>query len=786
MGKSIFISYRRIGSSWSTRSLHDRLRAQYGKDHVFMDVTDIDYGSDFAEKIATEIGRCDVVLVVIGPQWLSAADAKGNRRLDDPDDYVRLEIGMGLKRRIPVVPILVDGASMPQEEALPDDLKALSRRNAIELRHSHFDGDIQLLLDSLQEILGPAREPKTDSLESAAFIETLTTRTGLLGILALVVVTLLAVVFLSMNRGDDLEIDVRPGANVGDVTINQGSDPALIKLVEDTVSSLVDQLERKDEQIQIRDAQTQQLSSAVAALVGERDRPDAPPGLENALENLANGDTEAAKAIFRQVLNDKSAEAMSANRVAADAAKHLGALAALSDEQEAAKAYERAVELSPDDAQAQNLLAAIQKKSGRLRLQAALMKDAKPVDACFTVYHSAQDLDGKREKVTYSCTKTADFTLDAGKYFVHAYVGNASANQEFEIAPGQLINTTISLEAGQLRLQAAMAQGSEPAEACFTVYHWAQDLDGKREKVTYSCTKTVYFTLDAGKYFVHTYAGNASANQEFEVAPGQLINTTISLEAGRLRLQAAMAQGSEPVEACFTVYHWAQDLDGKREKVTYSCTKTADFTLDAGKYFVHTYAGNASADQEFEVTPGQLINTTINLEAGRLRLQAALAEDAEPVEACFTVYHWAQDLDGKREKVTYSCTKTADFTLDAGKYFVHTYAGNASADQEFEVTPGQLINTTINLEAGQLRLQAALAEDVEPVEACFTVYHSAQDLDGEREKVTYSCTKTVYFTLDAGKYFVLARAGNASTAREFEIIHGQLINQRMILQEASL
>lgn len=281
MNNSIFISYRRDGGSWSTRTLHDRLIAHFGNDRVFMDITDIDYGSDFASRIEKEIGRCDVLLAIITPGWLSTTDKSGKRRLDNPDDYVRIEIGMGLKRHIPVVPILVDGADMPGEAELPDDLKALSRRNAIELRHSHFDSDIKLLIDSLEKSI--ANEYPQRRLPAAAHAGNTMTRLYVL-IGAVMAALLLAVsAYLMMRGGEQADSSVASAGDGGiavsgdHVTINQQLNPELMQLVNNAVNRLSQQLETKDDQIRVRDEQTRQLSAAVAALSQTQDQANPPP-----------------------------------------------------------------------------------------------------------------------------------------------------------------------------------------------------------------------------------------------------------------------------------------------------------------------------------------------------------------------------------------------------------------------------------------------------------------------------------------------------------------------------
>ena len=134
----VFISYRRRESSGLAGRLYDRLAGQFGEDQVFMDVDTIAPGVDFAEVITQAVSTCEVLLAVIGPHWLDASDQDGRRRLEDPDDIVRLEIAAALERDIRVIPILVEGAPMPGRQELPDALAGLARRHALSLRHESF------------------------------------------------------------------------------------------------------------------------------------------------------------------------------------------------------------------------------------------------------------------------------------------------------------------------------------------------------------------------------------------------------------------------------------------------------------------------------------------------------------------------------------------------------------------------------------------------------------------------------------------------------------------------
>ena len=154
--RAIFISYRRDDTEgYAGRLFHD-LSERFGKDSVFMDVAGIEPGRDFRRVIEQQIASCGVLLAVIGKAWLTAGDAKGERRLNDPHDFVRLETASALKRDIPVIPVLVQQAAMPRAEELPDDLKDLAFRNSVELSHARWDSDVELLVAALGHHVDPS------------------------------------------------------------------------------------------------------------------------------------------------------------------------------------------------------------------------------------------------------------------------------------------------------------------------------------------------------------------------------------------------------------------------------------------------------------------------------------------------------------------------------------------------------------------------------------------------------------------------------------------------------
>ena len=148
----IFISYRRDDAPGYAGRLYDRLAAHFGADHVFMDVQGIEPGVDFVDAIERALGSCEIVIVLIGKDWL-AADSAGRRRLDDPNDFVRVETATALARGIRVVPVLVEGAEMPRGDNLPTELVPLVRRQAVELSHKQWDATSAELIRTLEKIL---------------------------------------------------------------------------------------------------------------------------------------------------------------------------------------------------------------------------------------------------------------------------------------------------------------------------------------------------------------------------------------------------------------------------------------------------------------------------------------------------------------------------------------------------------------------------------------------------------------------------------------------------------
>lgn len=158
----IFVSYRRDDSGWVAGRIAERLADAFGEDRVFFDVLSIDVGLDFMEVIDQHLERCEVMVLVVGRAWAAIEDARGRRRLGAADDPHTYEVQAALDRGKRIVPVLVDGALMPEAAELPERLRPLVRRNAYPIAQTSFRVGVQDLVDRVRPLLGP-RPERTDT-----------------------------------------------------------------------------------------------------------------------------------------------------------------------------------------------------------------------------------------------------------------------------------------------------------------------------------------------------------------------------------------------------------------------------------------------------------------------------------------------------------------------------------------------------------------------------------------------------------------------------------------------
>jgi TIR domain/WD40-like Beta Propeller Repeat len=164
----IFISYRRSDTPDAVGRVYDRLVSEFGKSKVFKDVDSIPLGQDFRGHLNDIVGGCAAVLAIIGPKWTDIRNEAGQKRLEDPDDFVRIELEAALARSVPVVPVLVGHAPMPATSQLPSTLSSLAFRQSIEVRPDpDFHNDATRLVVALRQIIDPSA-PKEDAASDSS------------------------------------------------------------------------------------------------------------------------------------------------------------------------------------------------------------------------------------------------------------------------------------------------------------------------------------------------------------------------------------------------------------------------------------------------------------------------------------------------------------------------------------------------------------------------------------------------------------------------------------------
>jgi len=157
LADAIFISYRRDDSEGEAGRLFSDLTRAFGADTVFMDVAGIKPGANFRKALEDNVSGCGVFLAIIGPTWATITNAQGVRRLDDPEDFVAMELSSALSRSIPVIPILVHEAKMPAKKDLPDTLKDFSEQQCVEISHTRWNSDVELLIQALKPYIAPPK-----------------------------------------------------------------------------------------------------------------------------------------------------------------------------------------------------------------------------------------------------------------------------------------------------------------------------------------------------------------------------------------------------------------------------------------------------------------------------------------------------------------------------------------------------------------------------------------------------------------------------------------------------
>lgn len=162
--KSIFLSYRIADSAFAVTEISKQMAARISRTHVFRDDDSIELGALYADRIRAALEDCETLVAIIGPHWLDATDGHGNRRIDNDQDWVRLEIRTAYERGVPVIPVLLDDTPLPSPGQLPADIRALAQSQFWTIRHRTLDTDISGLIDRL----APDSRPCADAGDTSA------------------------------------------------------------------------------------------------------------------------------------------------------------------------------------------------------------------------------------------------------------------------------------------------------------------------------------------------------------------------------------------------------------------------------------------------------------------------------------------------------------------------------------------------------------------------------------------------------------------------------------------
>ena len=238
------------------------------------------------------------------------------------------------------------------------------------------------------------------------------------------------------------------------------------------------------------------------------------------------------------------------------------------------------------------------------------------------------------------------------------------------------------------------------------------------------------------------------------------------------------------------VYEAKQNADGKRKHITYSTEAEARLKLKEGRYYVVATHGNARTSGEVIVRSDQLWGRQFVLNAGRITLTSALANNSPPLKSHvrWDVYHAEKDEDDKRKHITYSTSWRGKFVLSAGRYYIVATHGNARAAKEITVSAGKLLKMPFTMNAGRLALTSSLAKDSPPLKSHvrWDVYHAEKDEDDKRKHITYSTTWRSKFVLPVGRYYIVASHGNARAAQEVRVAAGKLLKVPFALNAGRL
>jgi len=412
-------------------------------------------------------------------------------------------------------------------------------------------------------------------------------------------------------------------------------------------------------------------------------------------------------------------------------------------------------------------------------------------DVFWYVKEPEADLNGNRKEVTRSGNPKPLFELGQGDFIVGVAYGAAYAEASFSVAPGQLTEAVINLNAGNLRIGAQATEGGTSLDdnMFYYVYEAKKDLEGNRREISRSGSAKHIFRLPAGDYHVVAFHGKARATADLSVKAGELTDHVFDMDAGYLRITPIPTAGAEPLtdNQFYYVYDARKDLEGNRREVTRSGNAKPLFRLNAGDYHVVALHGKARASFDVTVAADGLADETVDMNVGYLRVANVLADGQPALEKdlFYYVYGARKDLEGNRKEVTRSGNANPLFRLNAGDYHIVAVHGSSRATADVTVEAGALNEQTMVQNAAVLSAETVLEEGGTALDGgvFWYVMTGEQDLEGKRAEVTRSGNAKPIFRLKEGSYVLNVRYGNETYSFPVDLTAGETRKTSFLLKK---
>ena len=420
---------------------------------------------------------------------------------------------------------------------------------------------------------------------------------------------------------------------------------------------------------------------------------------------------------------------------------------------------------------------------GTLNLTAVETEGAEPFKGSirWRIYPVGADGKPAEKEVGYDIHNPTRFTLAAGRYLVRVTAGTGRAETNFEVEAGEVVEKTVVIGVGTLNLTAVETEGAEPFKGSIRWRIYPVGADGKpaEKEVGYDIHNPTRFTLAAGRYLVRVTAGTGRAEAAVVLEAGEAVEKTVVIGVGTLNLTAVETEGAEPFKGSIRWRIYPVGADGKpaEKEVGYDIHNPTRFTLAAGRYLVRVTAGTGRAETNFEVEAGEVVEKTVVIGVGTLNLTAVETEGAEPFKGSIRWRIYPVGADGKpaEKEVGYDIHNPTRFTLAAGRYLVRVTAGTGRAEAAAEVKAGEIVERTLVLGVGTLRLTAVEKKGDKPFQGSvrWRIYPVGADGKPAEKEVGYDIYNPSRFTLAAGRYLVRVTAGGASGEAEVRLAAGE-------------